>query len=72
MHTNYTKVPSATIVHSFIEQVLLEYVLCARHYSRLWEFDVGKKNVCPTLSIVQSGLVGERTISQIFIANYKC
>lgn len=47
MHTNYTKVPSATIVHSFIEQVLLEYVLCARHYSRLWEFDVGKKTCVP-------------------------
>ena len=49
----------------------IEYVLCSRHYSRLWGFDMGKKHMPLPPSILQNKLVIEMTINQIFIAKYK-
>lgn len=49
----------------------IEYVLCSRHYSRIWGFEMGKKHMSPPPSILQNRLVAEMTINQIFIANDK-
>lgn len=67
------KTQHITVVHLFTEQILAEYVLRTRHYSRLWGFDMGDKHMrppTPTSSIVQSRIVGEMTRNQIVIANY--